>query len=125
MKRLLFALCLVTLACGVPVTVTPPPEQTQEAYATEPPEIARIAPDISVVPTLARVTITGNVNVRDLDGVATGDVLMRGKTVHAVCGDVFNTGDGSWCYIEPDRTHKFWRGCSSAAAGLGCQQEAE
>jgi hypothetical protein len=114
MKRLLFALCLVALACGVPVAVAPPPEQTQEAYATEPPEIARIATDVSVAPTLVRVTITGNVNVRDLDGVATGDVYLRGQTVHAVC-------EGSWCYIV-DTTYKFWRGCSSDAAGLGCRE---
>lgn len=94
----------LTLACGAMpaaaiVANTGTPTATAEPTLESPATISSI------------FTITGNVYIRDLDGIVTG-VATTGETFGGWCGV-------DWCY--PNDHAKIWRGCTDHADGRGCK----
>lgn len=101
---------LLSGCVGLP-TVTVTPASTRLVAVTTSP-VSDVSPTATRPEGLPFVQITGNVNLRDGDGVAIG-WLARGKAVQAKC-------EGQWCYLSDNS--KFWRGCSdNNPERLGCE----
>ena len=103
-KFTISALILATLACGV---------------FPQPPATPITRPAVSIDPSINRfqlITVTGDVNVCNVDTDVVVGWLKAGDRRWAVCA-------GKYCYIQ--RTErKIWRGCTDDnPSELGCKSK--
>ncbi len=115
-KKMLLILVLLTASFACSSTVSLPVDAGEGSTISLPNH--GVSPVITRVNTVEVIVIAWVVNIRDKQGVPTGEYLYKADTVDVKL-------DGSWAYIvggEYDGM-KIFRGCTSAAGDLGCESK--